>query len=386
MDLEIKMPDLSKFNLEGIKKKAIKIGIIVIAAIVILIIGITLKNAIFGYKIPYNNLEKLAASAAKKYFTQNEELLPQIAGASAEVNIETLSNEKLIKPIEKMTNAKKDQCTAKVTVTNTGDDFNYVTYLTCSNYETENLTKKLIENRVDQGSGLYEKVSKAGENEGFIFRGEYVDNFISFGGLTWRILGITVDGRLRLLQDDFGGRTAWDNRYNNELKRASGINTFQITEGQSSRIKEYFDNLYRGNKISESAKARIVPQTLCRVKNSEKEIEEGKEECKEYIYENQAITAILIAEYAAASIDNSCKNNLLVAACRNYNYLSIVDREYWTLSPGSDNTGQVYYIFGRPFTAEANSVKYTKMVIELAPNIAFKEGEGTAAKPFTIKD
>ena len=133
--------------------------------------------------------------------------------------------------------------------------------------------KKGGENRTVMGSTVTEFTSISGANErvlnnapddygtSYYYRGNVLDNYVSFAGFTWRIVRINGDGSVRLVLDDVaknssgkGISTAFNSNYNDNayvdyMYGTVGATTYDATHKNinDSTIKTKVDKWYEDN-------------------------------------------------------------------------------------------------------------------------------------------
>ena len=369
--------DLSNMNMDDLKKKGIKILIIFGIVVVVLIVGIFVSQAIFGSVLPYDRVEEILASSAESYYKANEDKLPTVDGESVTVKHTKLTEEGYMKEITKYTK-EEEECTAEVTVTKNGKNFIYTPVLTCGkNYKTEFLVDVIKDAKVQSQAGVH---FNENTNE-YVYKGEYVDNYVEYGGKTFRILKVTADNKIRMIQEDLETGIIWDNRYNADVKNTVGINNFSL-----SRLKETLDNFYKDGKVlGEEYHDIVIPQSKCTEYQTVVD-EEGNEsqECKTYAFQNQNYTTLYAEEFVAASLDSTC-SGITDRRCSNYNYLSRYDKPYWTMTADTATTYKAYKIDTNLDLVRTSSKSGLKAVIELSEKTLFESGNGSTDKPYKIK-
>ena len=92
-----------------------------------------------------------------------------------------------------------------------------------------------------------------------LLRGNYDDNYVSFGGFTWRILQIDENGNLRIVLDGvISGTTS-------KYRDSASADTIDLAKEMlaygNSNIKPILDNWYQNNLVSNSDK--IVKSNFC---------------------------------------------------------------------------------------------------------------------------
>lgn len=374
MDLKnLKMPNLKKMD-----KKLMARLTLVLAIIVILVIAIIVIKLIIGNRVGYDRVEDKMVEAAKEYFSDSEKGIKKfkkIGEQEISVTTDTLIDEGYLKNLDKIIPNKEAECTGKVIVKMNNNYPLYSPYLDCKDaYKTKTLTETITANTVEHDSGLY----KVGEE--YIFRGEFVNNYVSFADKTWLILRIRENGNIRMIETTRREKIVWDDRYNLEVTANTGINDFNV-----SRIKDYLIALYENDEeFTDYDRSYIVPSNLCIGKRSKDEINnDGSIECSSVI-ENWLIGLIQANEFAVPSLDNNC-HKITDRSCNNYNYLTSLYSSYWTITPGSEHTDKVYRLNPDPYAASAASTASVRAVIEIDGNSIYVSGDGSIDNPYVFK-
>lgn len=339
-----------------------------ICIILVIVVGL-IKNR----KHSYSEIEEKLVSAAKSYYEDNEKLLPGKDGGTVSVDSLTLIEKEYMKEFTKY-NKQAESCSATVTVTNNGGKYLYIASLKCVDYQTESLYEKILKNEkiVTEGTGLY-----AMDND-YIYRGEYPDNYVEFAGKRWRILRLTSGKEIRLIQEDYYQASPWDNRYNVNSKYNSGITSFEV-----SRIKDKLAKIYETD-FDDTDKSYIVSKQLCIGKRGKKETDNsGKIECSTLTENTYPLGLIQANEYVIVSTDKNCslQSN---AACTNYNYLTKLENEFWTITPFNENDYEVYYIQNPVRRDTASDFKAVRLTLNIDGNITYQSGNGTKEDPYVI--
>lgn len=360
------------------KKKLIYIlsgilgGIIILLTIIFIVIGIS------GKKLSFENIESRLKLGAEKYFLDNESSLPKEEGSSVTVDATTLESGNYIKPISKMVK-EGVSCSAKVIVTKNGNNYLYSPMLNCGeSYKTVKLvTKVLSDNAVKEtGDGLY----KNGEK--YIFRGEYVNNYVSLDGKVWRIIDIDEDGYARIIYADKNTEDTyiWDDRYNVEVEDYIGINDYSV-----SRIKEKLDILEEDNKLVSTSMANLAYRPICIGKRSSSNLEINNDEECETVINSQLFGLPYVSDYASASIDSNCKT-IEDESCSNYNYLYNTKIASYTLTGVKEKSSKVYFITSnRIGKINASEEKTIRLTAHLSNNTLYNDGDGSKSNPYTLK-
>lgn len=338
--------------------------------LIILIIVLIVNGCSSGIKT-YSDLENKLISSAEKYYEDNKEKLPTAEGAVSTVSDQELITGEYIKDLSKI--FTQDTCSATVDVIKSGEYYLYIPKLICNDYTFKTLKEEITSKVVTSGDGLYNY------DENYIFRGEYVNNYIKFGDKIWRIVGIDSNGIKVYLNDEKFEKYVWDDRYNIEKKSDYGKNTYE-----TSRISDSLNSLYESDKtISNKYKKYLVSATWCIGG-----LTEGKEIssinlCNKTM--NSYVGVLEVTDYAKASLEPECKKFDDVQ-CVNYNYLSTITGINWTLNAYSGNTYEVYTIssVGAEYY-KAVKEYYIRPVVYLNSNINFIDGDGSLGNPYIVK-
>ena len=213
-----------------------------------------------GKTTSYSKLENILENAAKKYYADNKELLPENSDDLVSVSADTLAYGNYIKDLSEY---RKEKCSAYVEVELIDkDDYFYQAYLNCGKeYNTQKFANVINEiELVDSGDGLYQI------NNEKIFRGQLPNNYVEinlnletdedgdvimdkkdpkkrqYASSIWRIVKIDSEDKVYLILDnpENDDRTVWDDRYNIETKRNDGINEYG-GENKNSRIYTFIN-------------------------------------------------------------------------------------------------------------------------------------------------
>ena len=374
MDLKnIKKPDLKKLDKSLISKLFMFLLFIILIFVVIIVVKV-----IKGNRISYGKIEEKMIIAAKEYYSNDEkgiEEFKEVSNKEISVDIETLTEAGYLKDISKLTPNKEAICKGKVRVKTNNNYTLYTAFLDCGeDYKTKYLSDIIKKEVVETGDGLY------AYNDTYVFRGENVNNYVSFAGKEWRILRINNDNSIRLFETTIREEVVWDNRYNIDVKSKEGINDFDV-----SRIKDSLEEIYNNSEeFDDNAKSHIVPQNLCigKRKNTDSS-KDGYIECSK-TYDNFMLGLLQVNEYGVASLDKNCVSPL-DKACQNYNYLSGFKTSFWSITANADKSNKVYKFVNTPMVTTANNTSRIRAVINIDANSTFTEGDGTKENPYIIK-
>lgn len=369
----MKMPDLKKVD-----KKLMARIVLVLTVIVVLVVAVVIIKLIIGNRVDYNIIEDKMVIAAKEYLSDDEEGIKKfkkIGDGEITITTNTLVEAGYLTNLDKLVKNKDAECKGKVIVKMNNNYPLYSPYLDCKEaYKTKTLSETITANTVEKESGLY----KLGND--YVFRGEFVDNFVSFAGKEWRILRVRENGNIRMIETTRREKIAWDDRYNVEITSNTGINDFNV-----SRVKDYLIALYETDEeFSDTDRSYIVPTDLCIGKRKNDDTQnDGSIECSEVI-ENWLIGLIQANEYALPSLDENCKR-VTDRSCNNYNYLTSMYRSYWSITTLSERSDRVYRLNPDPYATSAVSTAGVRGVVEIDANSVYVSGDGTEKNPYVFK-
>lgn len=360
------------------KKKLLIIAGGIVGVVVLIVVILLIYNAIFG-KTSYKDIENKVVKAAKEYYSENKTLLPKNDSEEVTTTDASLTAAGYLKSMSELTkNMKGVTCTAKVIVNYAGGDYRYTALLDCGDaYKTRTLTSYITENetRVYTGQGLYDL------NSELVYRGENPNNFVKFSGKTWRIVKISNEQVVMILNEK-GERSVWDDRFNAEMNRTIGINDYSV-----SRVNETLTKIYQGTDLlNQDSKKMLAIHSLYTGKRYETDSHNDGSIEKAILLENQYIGILPLYDYLNASIDTNC-NSALTESCANYNYLNHYDYNWWTITADAANTHKAFRVSsdGTVESLKANSNGYLRPVIRLAKDTLYTSGTGTETDPYIIK-
>lgn len=334
---------------------------IMVAFFIILIIIIWVVQLLSG-TMSYQKIEEEMAKAAKEYFEKTNSL-PVENNEKTIVAIETLIQGNYLKPLEKLT--KDTTCTGNIIVMKNENEYLYFPKLSCSNYHTQTLKDELLKKVVTEKDGLY-----MNENE-YVFKGEYVDNYVTFNNELWRIINIDSSGNIRMIRNTKEENVIWDDRYNVDQKENIGINNYDV-----SRIRKTLNTLYQ-EKISKDNKKYLLGQDVCLDKKKESENTLERRNC-ENVMTGEKMLLVSAEDFARASLDPNC-TTIYGASCRNYNYLKLSTS--WTLTPTAEYSYKVHTI-----ASWGVNIKNTNENISIYPVITISGDQNYVSGTGSIKD
>lgn len=369
----------SNFNSSGddLKKKLLLFGGIIIVAVVVIAVVLLL----FSKKTyTYDEIEKIMTDAAEEYFKDHSKRLPVTEMQRVEIDVDTLVASEYMKEMVKYT-GKEISCSGKVAVQTNGDGYLYIPQLNCGeDYVTQSLKEVVIKDVVTEGYGLYQA------GNGYVYRGETVDNYLKLDNAVWRIVKVTADGRFMLILDTkMAESVPWDDRYNSQKGYNIGINNFSASRIKDSILENYNTNDEDKKILSDDDRSKTVAFDLCVGKRSVSDTtKDNSVECSE-VMQNQKVGLLTASDYMMGSLDSNCKT-IVDYSCQNYNYLA-TPYKWWLVTATTDNTNEAYGVgsSGVCEAATTSSYMYPRPVIMLDGNVLFKSGKGTENKPYKIK-
>lgn len=364
--------------LKKMDKKILIIAGCIILLPILLIVFLAIFQGCSNSKLTYGEYEEEMISAMEDYIKGKG---PDEEGEVATVKLSKLVEEGYIKSSEKLLDDAT--CEGSVTVRrngaiieeNNGGYLNYTVNLECDNYKTETLKDSLMKQLTTTGSGLYK------QGNSYVFKGEDVDNYITFYDNEYRIIGIDSNGILKLVKVERGAMTEyWDNKYNTEVNESYGKNIYADSSILKKLLTEYSDTKI----ISNKAKQHIVAQDICIDSRDISDMAINSEKVCTNVLENQVVSLVDVVDYANASLDQEC-NSIDSMSCNNYNYLHALNLRTWTLNAVANNTYEVYYL-GSGIVRSQRASKYDSynMVIYIDGNEKVT-GEGKEKEPYVIK-
>lgn len=346
------------------QNKMMRTFIIGIFGIIVLIIVIAIIASNAGKVVNENNL----VNAAKRYISANPNAAPTNDYDSRTIGISVLVANGYLN--EKMEGVS---CYSSVTVTKMDNNYYYTPLIDCNNEsDTVLLRNVLTKNIVSTGSGLYYL------NNEYIFRGDTPNNYLKFGDIIWRIVGIDKNNNIKIIY--YGSSPdyeSWDDRYNSITDSQDGINDYSV-----SRIKEYLDKYLSVNSeiFTSEKKARLSKFNVCTGKAN---LESNSINTCNETTDSVIASIVTVSDYMNASLDASCSATN-TKNCQNYNFLN---KTGWTLTANNKDTTSVYYITDRDGINFSNAYipRAIRTVIALRNDIIYVSGTGSESDPYIIK-
>jgi hypothetical protein len=360
----------------------VKIGIIAIVALLGVTLFFVVIKAIVGAKISNKQLENVMLRAARRYVENNPEGITKDIYGETSLSIDKLSSAGYMKTIVKY-KGKDTNCKGSVTVFKNANNYSYSPKLSCGKeYSYKNLKDVITssKNIVTSGNGLY----KNEQSNYYVFKGEYVNNYVNFANQTWRILRVDSNGNIVLLLSTPVTYVTWDDRYNINVDDTTGLNLFEGIE--NSRIKNSILDYYNDEKnLSSLDKSIIIPTQTCIGTRPENATDKtGASECS-VKSELMGASIPYVSELLDVSIDPNCLD-IYSSSCSNYNYLIGPFNEMWTSTPFPGDTYNVYFLYYGNFKHDYASRPHNMNIkISVNGNVNFTSGDGTEANPYLIK-
>lgn len=346
--------------------------VILISIIALIFLSISLKR--YDYPI----IKEKMVTATKQYLNKNSANKPNENNPSTTIEATTLINDGYLKDFSKL--SKDTNCQGQINVIYNNGTLRYEPILNCDNYETKILKDVILnkENIVTKDTdGLYFV------NNTYVFKGDYVNNYVNFANQLWRLFKITDDEKLYLVLADTVNKknsaVIFDDRYNEEAQGNKGR-----SELDSSRMKDTLMNAY--NNDFSDYKAYLQWHDVCKNPRSEDDTNlTGAIEC--FTTTSMPVSLMAVYDYLNASRDNLCMELYTTyPGCKNYNYLSKATENWWLINGTNENSYKVYYVDknGSINLSYANLKKNLRYVIALPGSVEYKKGNGTKNDPYEI--
>lgn len=350
-----------------------KIYYILGGTVVIIILLVLISSCSSGGR-SYEAIEQSMVNAAKEYYSSRKNKLPKEEETTIKVTTGTLVEAELLNEITDPKD-KEQTCSGYVEVTKVGDEYSYMPFLTCKgNYEPKYLNDIVKDTKTDEyGNGVYTI------NNELVYRGDDVDNYVSFNDQLWRIVKVDSEGDIKLVLATKSEDTYyWDDAYNSEKDDNVGITTDYLHTNIRKSLNDYYENNF-----AKDNKAKIVSKNLCIGKYNITDDFSVEKECS-IIKENENVGLLNATDYQNASLDSGCVN-LQSQECTNYNYLSGDEFVTWLLNASSENTYSVLNLSGTIGESRASREMRINPVINLTNRVIILSGDGTQENPYIVK-
>lgn len=323
----------------------------------------------------FEKIETNMVEAAREYYNDNKKDLPKEEGDMVSIKLSYLVNNGYIKEIKNPENKDK-LCSGKVETIKRNNNYKYSAFLYCGNvYKTKLLSNATKSNlKLDsRGNGLY----VVGDE--YIFKGDDVNNYVSFDESLWRIIKIDKDGDVKIMLNSTNKNTyVWDDRYNLTSEGTDGINNFKMSRIRTTLLKYYKNNF---NNI-EGAKESIVKKEFCTGLRKPSDDLIGTAECSStnLLY----VGLIYVSEFYMATLDTTC-TKFGQEQCANYNYLANNKNSSWTLTGSSETSYRVFSFYDNIYEVNAANDSRIYPVIYLDARTTISGGNGTKTNPYVVK-
>ena len=109
-------------------------------------------------------------------------------------------------------------------------------------------------NNASDASGLYKSTDTNSGNPTYYFRGNVINNFVSFAGFKWKVIRINENGTIRMILDGNIGSTAYQSVYDSYEK---------MYYSNGSLAKEKIDDWYRTNILDKGYDSYVATGLFC---------------------------------------------------------------------------------------------------------------------------
>lgn len=196
---------------------------------------------------------------------------------------------------------------------------------------------------VYEGNGAYRI------NGNTIYKGENVDNYVSFSNMLWRIIKIKSDNTIVMMLDDYINILPWNEEY---------------TAFTKSDIFNYLNDIF----IKSFNTEKLAKTTICEDDiNSMTTISCSKMNLDNYI------SLLDISDYVNSIVDDKT-------------FLSKEDEKIW-LANSSSAANKAWHTSSNTITLSKPNINYlVKPVVTLANNNVLLSGTGTKENPYIVKE
>ncbi len=220
---------------------------------------------------------------------------------------------------------------------------------------------------VSSGNGLYE------DSDGnLIFRGTTVNNYIQYSGDVWRIVEIEVNGSVKIAYTKYGKSLKWDVDDSSEWKVSSLNNELNNT----------FYATLQNNTLIEQKNWRIG-----RIYDEASTLDELIFQESQVLYSNSLIGLLNASDYVKASLDASCKNDVLNStSCTSW----LSSYGGWVINASStseEESAKAYYfkIGDKLSKKNVSDNENVIPVLYLKSTVRIVSGDGTLSNPYMLE-
>lgn len=304
-------------------------------------------------------------------------------------------------------------------VNNPFDVYNDTNSLTKTVYDAGVMKLNTVKNgfQNDETNGLYDYVDDYGTKT-YIYRGTNVNNYVTFGGITWRILRIQSDGTIKLVTDvgidyqnpSFNTTVITNNGVSRTGIRYDESNRSNIWKYNGSTVQAYVNAWY--NNVFASNASKLVDNDYCSDEYTNTDSwgvhnqwspfvplygvrnRVEKNANNEFIW-RPSVTCVSgeVINSKAALI--TADEYILLGGGEGSTSNYYVNFTYWTMSPEGINTdltndqGDAYYVSYdggcyQDVITDAHP-RGVRPVVTLKANTQFTSGNGTSGTPYVIQ-
>ena len=216
----------------------------------------------------------------------------------------------------------------------------------------------------------------------YFFTGANPNNYIIFNNETagWRIISVECDGTIKIMRINSIGKQAWD------TSGLIGIHNW----ARPATLNTYLNGTYY-NGLNSTAKNQIVAKDwsigAVTYDNINLATQINNENGTKW---NGKVALVTLSEYIRSNSNkSSCGsfslNNENDSSCRNTRWMNN-NNYWWTLSPCSDNSSDVIYVFSNGLVSD--HMAYTSYAVHpalyLSSEVKITGGDGSQSNPYEI--
>ena len=264
--------------------------------------------------------------------------------------------------------------------------------------ETIILDHLLNETQVDYGTmngdGLFKIVNDSGEY--YYFRGVVEDNYVSFAGHVWRIVGIDNNQAVKLVYNGNIGRSSYS-KYRNAIDY-TGLKYIYNGAPIDNQINKYLVSWYEENILDKGFDKSVAETNYCNDSSSTLEgyhryfgaysrIVTNKSPSLVCSETSEDFGGVVKQKIGLLTIDELSLSGLVDGANNTTNYLYQAD-DYYTMSPAEyyNYTAYMFYVngAGQILRTTPTDIMTVRPVITLDSSITVI-GKGTKEEPYTLE-
>lgn len=241
--------------------------------------------------------------------------------------------------------------------------------------QAKTIASELKKHIVTSGNGLY---LDPYENDRYIYRGEFADNYISFSGMLWRIIAIEPDETLKIALFDASPqiKLAWD--------------ALNETTWDDTTLNSYLSSDFYQNSISDKAKlaskktwytGKLVDTNPLSLSDAITQVQKSA-----YRSENNGagvVGLISVVDYAKASLNTACATNIIQTTnCNNW----MTKGTFWTITGVNADleTAAMLVADGQIQKYSINNVVSIYPTVYLKSGLTYRNGNGSVSTPYTL--